>query len=211
MNTMKEKPTTGLVKELGQGSDVDGSASRGGPEQLADPDGPKSRYSIEECRRFAEWGFRNGSVSNPVNYARAIHRSGSVDSSIERLLWEEKLRLDGERELAVIEARHQREVEDLEKAVGQAMRAWAAERAARVRESAYGGAVFLLSVVMMCGAVWVGLGPWVVERWRRSQAEHLSGSAAGRGGGQGRQPAATPARTPGGNVRDAGGAQGGKR
>jgi hypothetical protein len=178
MHRMKQKPTSGLEKERGQSCGVDGSASRGEPEQVAEPDEPKSRYSIEECRRFAEWGFRNGSVSNPVNYARAIQRSGCVDSSIERFLWEEKLRLDSERELAAIQMQHKREVEELEKAVGQAMRAWAAERAARVRESAFGGTVFVFSLVMFCAALWVGLGPLAVERWRRWEAGHATRSGA---------------------------------
>jgi hypothetical protein len=186
---MKQKPTSGLVKERGQVPGIDGSASRAEPEQVAEPDEPKSRYSIEECRRFAEWGFRNGSVSNPLNYARAIQRSGCVESSIERFLWEEKLRLDSERELAVIQTQHKREVEELEKAVGQAMRAWAAERAARVREQSFAGALLFFSVVILSGALWIGLGRWVVAHWRAArQAPAVLGPASDRAG-QRRSPA----------------------
>src|SRR5262249_49799836 len=196
MNRMKQKPASGVVKEGGQGCGVDGSASRRKPEQVAEPDEPKSRYSIEECRRFAELGFRNGSVSNPVNYARAIQRSGCVDSSIERFLWEEKLRLDGERELAVIETRHKREREELEKEGGQTMRAWATERAGRVRESAFGGTVFVFSMVMFCAALWVGLGPLAVERWRRSEEGHVTRSGGRARGDHSGQPTVPPVPSP---------------
>ena len=182
---MKQKPTSGLVNERGQDCGIDGSASRGETGQVAEPDEPKSRYSIEECRRFAEWGFRNGSVSNPVNYARAIQRSGCVDSSIERFLWEEKLRLDSERELAAIQMQHKREVEELDKAVGQAMRAWAAERAARVREQSFAGALLFFSVVILSGALWIGLGRWVVAHWRAArQAPAVLDPASDRAGQQ---------------------------
>lgn len=44
-----------------------------------------SRFSLEECRRFAE-SLRGEGIQNPGGYATAIHRSGEADDRIETFL-----------------------------------------------------------------------------------------------------------------------------
>ena len=44
-----------------------------------------SRYTLEECRRFAE-SLRAEGIQNPGGYATAIHRSGEADGRIETFL-----------------------------------------------------------------------------------------------------------------------------
>jgi hypothetical protein len=49
--------------------------------------GVRSRFSLEECRRYAEHLRATGDgITNPGGYATAIHRSGEVDELIERFL-----------------------------------------------------------------------------------------------------------------------------
>jgi helix-turn-helix protein len=44
-----------------------------------------SRFSLEECRRFAE-SLRGEGIQNPGGYATAIHRSGEADDQVEAFL-----------------------------------------------------------------------------------------------------------------------------
>ena len=49
--------------------------------------GVRSRYSLEECRRYAEHLRSTGDgITNPGGFATAIHRSGEADELIERFL-----------------------------------------------------------------------------------------------------------------------------
>ena len=46
-----------------------------------------SKFSLEECRRFAEHLQQTGQgINNPGGYATAIFRSGEVDTQIEAFL-----------------------------------------------------------------------------------------------------------------------------
>lgn len=47
--------------------------------------GVGSRFTLEECRRFAE-SLRGEGIQNPGGYATTIHRSGEVDDRIEAFL-----------------------------------------------------------------------------------------------------------------------------
>jgi hypothetical protein len=44
-----------------------------------------SKFSLEECRRFAE-NLRGEGIQNPGGYATAIHRSGEADERVEAFL-----------------------------------------------------------------------------------------------------------------------------
>lgn len=49
--------------------------------------GVRSKYSLEECRRYAEHLRSTGDgITNPGGFATAIHRSGEADEMIERFL-----------------------------------------------------------------------------------------------------------------------------
>ena len=49
--------------------------------------GVRSKFSLEECRRYAEHLQKTGQgISNPGGYATAIHRSGEFDAQIEAYL-----------------------------------------------------------------------------------------------------------------------------
>jgi hypothetical protein len=48
-----------------------------------------SRFSLEECRRYAE-SLRGEGIQNPGGYATAVHRSGEADNRIEAFLTQQE-------------------------------------------------------------------------------------------------------------------------
>jgi hypothetical protein len=57
-----------------------------------------SKFSLEECRRFAE-SLRGEGIQNPGGYATAIHRSGEADDRVEAFLKQQDGRGAGKPEL----------------------------------------------------------------------------------------------------------------
>ncbi|HET9533153.1 MAG TPA: hypothetical protein VFQ92_22545 [Blastocatellia bacterium] len=60
---------------------------QGGPKQPPDNDNAGSKYTLEECRRYAEHLQKSGQgITNPGGYATTIYRTGEADSLIEKFI-----------------------------------------------------------------------------------------------------------------------------
>jgi len=63
------------------------NSSRPASETLAAPTSSKSKFSIEECRRYADHLQKtNQGITNPGGYATTVQRTGEADALIEKFL-----------------------------------------------------------------------------------------------------------------------------
>ena len=81
------QPNMGSIKvnTIKENTHTKAHASRGDEEGQKAAVRVCSRYSLEECRAFAE-SLRAEGIQNPGGYATAIHRSGEADDRIEAFL-----------------------------------------------------------------------------------------------------------------------------
>lgn len=85
--TRKAQPTPDKFRE-GRAKENEGKVEEGrkAVERPARSEA-KSRFSIEECRRYAEQLHNTGQgITNPGGYATTIHRTGETDELIEKFL-----------------------------------------------------------------------------------------------------------------------------
>jgi hypothetical protein len=73
------------IKAIKENTQTAARASAPAEQEVGSRVGVGSRYTLEECRRFAE-SLRAEGIQNPGGYATAIHRSGEADDRVEAFL-----------------------------------------------------------------------------------------------------------------------------